>query len=261
MSIVGEERKRHILNVLEVKGKVKVGSLAKELQVSTETIRRHLEELESEKKLRKVYGGAIKISFEKEEPPHFKRAEYYSKEKNLIGKKAAELVNDNEIILIDVGTTTIQMIKYLEGRKNLTILTTSIPALNMLVGCINKGSFTGKIIFTGGEINTKQWTVSGGISEKFIDSFYLDKSFISPGGLCLDNGVTAYEVNEALLSTKIMKNSKEAIILSDHSKLGVRNYIKISDLDDVDIIVCDTEPPHEWKKELEEKDITWIVAE
>ncbi|MDT8715987.1 DeoR/GlpR transcriptional regulator [Clostridium sp. 19966] len=261
MSLVGEERKKYILHVLDTKGKVKVNSLAEELKVSTETIRRHLEELEKENKLKKVYGGAVKISFEKEEPPYYERSIRYLEEKRKIGQKAAELIYDNEVIAIDVGTTTLQIIKHLAGKKNLTILTNSIAVLTELVDYINKGIFTGKILFIGGEINTKQLSVSGSISEKFMENFYIDKAFIAIGGISIDYGITGYEPNECMLSKKIIENVKQVIVLSDHSKIGVRNYFQIAKLDDIDVIVCDEAYPIEWEEKLNYKDVKWITAD
>lgn len=259
MSLEGEERKEYILKALNSNGKIKVNLLAKELEVTAETIRRHLDELEREKLLKKVYGGAIKVSFA-HEPPYEERTVYFTEEKISIGKKAAQLVKDNEVIIIDVGTTTLQMVKYILDIKNLTIITSSIAVLETLINYRNNNVFTGRIVFIGGEINPEQLTVSGNLSESFMANFYADKAFISLGGISMDGGLTGYDMNECALTRKVIQHAKQSIALLDHSKIGIRSYYKIADMEDIDAIICDTEVPAEWKDKLSQKDVEWICA-
>ncbi|CAN7430986.1 DeoR/GlpR family DNA-binding transcription regulator [Paenibacillus sp. LjRoot56] len=101
MSLIGEERKDYILNQLNLEGKVKTNELVESLGVSSESIRRYLEELEEENKLKRVYGGAVKINLSREEPSQLKREVLYAEEKRKIGRAAATLVEDNEVIFID----------------------------------------------------------------------------------------------------------------------------------------------------------------
>ena len=124
----------------------------------------------------------------------------------------------------------------------------------------NKGIFDGKIIFLGGEINADQLSCVGPISENILNNFYVDKAFIGVGGVSLQNGLTGYDINEANLSKKIMENSKEVIIVADHSKIGVRNFYKIADIENVNVIVSDAEAPNEWSNSLDEYEIDWIKA-
>ncbi|AOT69430.1 DeoR family transcriptional regulator [Geosporobacter ferrireducens] len=260
MSLLGEERKMIILNKLDIDGKVTVKELSKEFQVSTETIRRDLEILENEKRLKKVYGGAIKISFDGSEPPYNHRETLHIHEKRIIGKKAADIVQDNDMIVIDVGTTTLQIIHHLLHKNNLTVLINSIPALTLLLEYKQRGLFSGRIIFLGGEINAEQMTTFGSIAEKTLEAFYLDKAFIAVGGLSVKHGITSYDVQEGTLSRKLIMHAKEVIVMADHSKLGVRNFYRIVDIDAVHAVICDKEPPKEWQDDLNDKCITWITA-
>ncbi len=156
MSLVGEERKDVILNTLNLEGKVKTFELVEKLKVSSETVRRYLEELEAENKLKRVYGGAVKINLAREEPPHLKREELYADEKKRIGRAAASLVEDNDVIFIDDGTTTQQMIHFLLNKKNITVLAFSAPALYLLIDYKNKELFSGDVYFIGGKVNASQ---------------------------------------------------------------------------------------------------------
>lgn len=254
------ERKNQILYELDNYGRVSVKELAKKFQVTTETIRRDLDSLEAKCKLKRIHGGAIKISYDKTEPSYINRSDIFKEEKQKIGLKAAGLINDNDVIAIDVGTTTCEIIFHLRDKKNLTVLLDSIAALNILIDLKNKGIFDGKIIFLGGEINADQLSCFGPISENLLENFYVDKAFVAVGGISLQSGLTGYDVNEANLSKSIMKIAKEVVVVADHSKIGVRNFYKISELDGVDVIVCDKLAPNEWKDILTQYEINWIKA-
>jgi len=261
MSLVGEERKEYILNLLNYAGKVRTNELVDKLQVSSETIRRYLEELEYEKKLKRVYGGAVKINIDREEPSHFNREVLYAEEKKRIGRTAASLVQDNDVIVIDDGTTTQQIIGYLGNRKNLVVLTNSIPALSLLIEYQNKEHFSGDIYFIGGKVQTKHFRIAGSLAEKMMDNFNVDKAFISIDGILANKGITSYDPDRALLAKKFIENANESIVLSDHSKIGISTFYKIADLKEVDIVVSDVAPPKDWKSELDAINTNWIIAD
>lgn len=260
MDTFSKERKEKILYALDNFGKITVRELAKNLKVTPETIRRDLDNLEGKRRLKRVHGGAVKISYDKIEPSYMARREVYKAEKEMIGKRGAELINDGDIIAIDVGTTTCEVLAHLKDKKNLTVILNSVFALNKLIDYQIHGDFNGKIIFLGGEINFDQLTTFGPICENILNQFYIDKSFIAVGGMDLSSGLTGYDIHEANLSKQLMLNSKEVIVLADHSKVGVRNFYKIVDYSHVDVIVCDESYPAEWKATLSKEDINWIVV-
>lgn len=260
MSLVGEERKAIILNLLNLEGKVKTNDLVERLQVSSETVRRYLEEMEAENKLRKVYGGAIKIKHDREEPSHFKREVLWSEEKKRIGAAAAKLVQEGDVIVIDDGTTPLQMIPALSGIGRLTIVTPSITALSLLVQLQNQGMFDGDIYFIGGKVNAKHYRVAGSIAEKMMANFHVDKAFISIDGIT-HKSATSFDSDKSQLGRQFVDHADETIVLTDHSKIGANTFYKICDLKEIDTIVCNVPAPEEWKAELGKKDINWIVAE
>ncbi|MCG8481746.1 MAG: DeoR/GlpR family DNA-binding transcription regulator, partial [Clostridia bacterium] len=187
------ERQKIILKTLDHYGKVSVNELAEKFNVASATIRRDLTALEKENKLQRVHGGAIKISFYAEEPAITKRRSMYMIEKIKIAKIASRIIEDKMSVFIDVGTTTAQIIPFLKERRNLQVLTNSLEALMELVKMVNNNTFHGKIIFIGGEINAKQLTVSGSLSEGFINQFFVDIAFIGVGGVHLSGGLTGYD--------------------------------------------------------------------
>lgn len=260
MSLAGEERKKSIMAILNEKGKVSASELSLLFEVTTETIRRDLDELEKENKLKKVYGGAVKFKVEVE-PPHYEREFIHAEAKRKIGALAAELIEDNDVIVIDEGSTALQIIHCLESKSNLTILTSSIPALMLLIEHHKRGTFDGKIIFIGGEVNAKHLRVSGAIAEKIMEDFYVNKSFISVDGVSLENGITSYDYDRAVFTKKLMQCSETTIVLADSSKVIKRTVAKIADLKDVHIIVSDQSPPKEWSAALKKKNVRWISSQ
>lgn len=260
MSLEYEARKNTILEMLDAHGKITVKDLSEKFNVSTETVRRDLETLEKENLLKKVYGGAIKIAFDHFEPPYINRQVLNAHEKKLIGKKAAQMINDHDVISIDHGTTTMEIVHHLKNKKSLTVLVNSIPALSLLTNYKNQKIFSGKIVFLGGEIDSEQMLSCGPITEKILDKFYVDKTFVAVGGMTMEYGLTGYDINQSNLSKKLMENAKEVIIVADHTKIGVRNFYKIADMDRTDVIICNKTAPKNWRNELKNKCIEWITA-
>ncbi|MDD9265884.1 DeoR/GlpR family DNA-binding transcription regulator [Paenibacillus sp. GCM10023248] len=260
MSLVGEERKDYILNQLNLEGKVTTNDLVERLNVSSETIRRYLEELEEEKKLKRVYGGAVKINLSRDEPSHLKREVLHADEKRRIGRAAATIVEDNDVLFIDDGTTTLHIIDYLLNKKNITVLTISIPALILLIDYKNKGLFSGDIYLLGGQVNAMHSRVSGTLAEKMVENFHADKAFLSVDGMMLGKGITGFEVGKGQMTQQFMKYAKQSIALCDHSKFGLVQFYKIADLGELDMIVSDVPAPKEWESELEKKGVVWVSA-
>lgn len=258
MSLIAEERKEIILKLLDSSGKVKVNELVERFSVSSETVRRDLEGLALEKKLKKVYGGATKISASGIEPPYLNRFSKNSEQKELIGKIAAEFVEDNDVIAIDVGTTVLHMIPHICSKNNITVVTNSVPAINALIEKKNNDKFNGYILFIGGEINAKQMTVSGPISESMMKDLHVDKAFIAAGGITVSHGITNYDAREASLTKMLINNAKESMVLVDSTKVGVINLYKVADIFDTDVVICDNDVPEQWMEELRRKNVEWI---
>ncbi|ANE46225.1 cytochrome C [Paenibacillus swuensis] len=261
MSLVGEERKGIILDLINNAGKVRTNDLVDRLQVSSETIRRYLEELEEENRLKRVYGGAVKMTLEREELPHLKREVLRADEKKRIGRVAAGLVQDHDVIVIDDGSTSLQMIPYLIYKKNLTIITNSIPGLNLLIDYQNKEIFAGDIFFVGGRVDSRHYRISGSIAEQIMQNFYVNKAFISIDGMLPVQGITSYDADRAMLARKFMQNSKESIVLTDSSKIGNSTLYKIADLNEIDRIICEQPVPREWADLMNKHDLEWIAAD
>ncbi|UOQ94868.1 DeoR/GlpR family DNA-binding transcription regulator [Halobacillus shinanisalinarum] len=248
MTLLSDERKSNILLQIEENGKVKVRDLAIDFNVSMETIRRDLDELEAEKRIRKVYGGALKPeSSTSEEPPMFERKILRAKEKKRIGSKAASLVNDGDVIFIDEGSTTLQMAAPLLEKTNVTIITNFFPLMKLMMEYEQKKLFVGELIFLGGRMNSTHSRSSGSYTEKMAKTFFVDKAFISVDGVDPNIGLTSYQSEKCSLSQIFISHTRQAYALVDHSKLGVKANFKMESMEAFSHVICDVEAPSSWK--------------
>ncbi|MGM1046459.1 transcriptional regulator, DeoR family [Paenibacillus uliginis N3/975] len=256
MSLTYEERRQTILAQLSIEGKVQVHALAGLFNVSTETIRRDLDRLEKEGRLRKVYGGAVQVRSEWIEPTFIKRSQMFQSEKQAIGKMAASLVKDGETVMLDNGTTTLEIMRHLKDRADVTVITNFVPILTCALE-----DFQGKIIFAGGEVNMGIQAATGPIAYQLLDQFKVNKAFISAGGISLSDGITEYNVDEALLSRKMMSRTEEAIVVADHSKFGVTTFAHIAPIEQISMIVTDSGCSQEWIDALNRLDVEVLTGE
>lgn len=256
MSLSYEKRKRKILEYLGKEGKVEVLPLADEFQVSTETIRRDLERLDNEGKLKKVYGGAVKVRADSLELPFEQKTMLHATEKAAIGKYAASFIQNGDTVMLGNGTTTMEIIRNLTGHSDVTIVTHSVPTMLLAMEV-----FPGRIIFTGGEVNKHQQTASGPLSQVILNQLRVNKSFISAGGVSLSDGITEYELSEAAISRLMMERADETIFLADSSKFGKATFANICALDDVYTIITDSQCDDEWKQYLNDRNIAVHIAD
>lgn len=246
MSLTYEERKHTILAQLATQGKVQVQTLAQLFQVSTETIRRDLDRLEKEGELRKVYGGAVRVRSGMVEAPFQKRSQLQLQEKQAIGAAAAALVEDGETIMLDNGTTTLEIMRQLQHRSHVTVITNSVPILTVALE-----SFAGKIIFAGGEIHTAVLASTGPAAHEMLNQFRVNKAFISAGGVSFTDGITDYVLEEAMISRKMMERAEEAILVADHTKFGRSTFARIAPVEHISMVITDSGCPSEWIESLQ----------
>lgn len=256
MSLTYEERKHTILTRLAIEGKVQVQTLAQLFQVSTETIRRDLDRLEKEGELRKVYGGAVRVRAGMNEAPFQKRSQLQSAEKQAIGRAAAALIEDGETVLLDNGTTTLEIMRELRARSQVTVITNSVPILNCALE-----QFAGKIIFAGGDIQPAVQASTGPIAHELLNQFKVNKAFISAGGISLTDGITDYLLEEARISRTMMERAEETILVADHTKFGRSTFARIAPLESISIVVTDKCCPADWLQALQQLEIDVVRSD
>lgn len=255
MSLTYEERRHTILSQLDLEGKVQVHFLAERFAVTTETIRRDLDRLEKEGRLRKVYGGAVRIRSGNNEPTFMKRSQMNLPDKQAIGRLAASLIQDGETVILDNGTTTLEIMRQLTDRAHVTVITNSVPVLNCALE-----QFQGKIIFAGGEVDAGYQAAVGITAHELLSQFKVNKAFISAGGLSLSEGITDYHLEEALISRKMMERAEESILVADHSKFGVTTFAQIAPMEHISMVLTDSGCSREWKDTFARLDIELLTG-
>jgi len=248
------DRRNQIIDMITQQRTVKNGELMERFDISIETVRRDLEYLEQQGYLRRVYGGAVVNTALGSEPEYASRSQAQSKEKIAIAKAAAALVDQEDTVFLGVGTTVQAMAQYLRSRTELTVFTNALRTaveLSEAPGCT--------VILPGGQLRSKELTLSGFPAEDNFVHFNVDKAFIGIGGIT-ESGVTDFHVGEARLHRQLIKNARQAVILADSSKLGVRAMNNVCLLEDVDIVITDSKAPRQIIKALNQAGVRVIVA-
>lgn len=208
-----EERYEKILEKLAEKGVVKSMELSEMLNVSESTIRRDINELRDMGKLKKVFGGAVPVkkNIHTEEEDITSKAAVHVAEKDAIGKYAAGLIKDNDLVFIDAGTTTERMLDHLDNRTAI-YMTNGITHAKILA---QRGF---KVNVIGGTVKAATLAIVGITAVKAIENFNFTKCFIGANGIDLEKGITTPDPDEAMIKNEVIKHSSEAYILADSSK-------------------------------------------
>ncbi len=240
------ERFDYILKQLEVDGKIIVVNIAEALQVAPETIRRDLDELEEQHLLTRVHGGAVQYTNVRTEPAFLRKLQMQKEAKCNIARLAARRICHGDTIAVDTGTTTVHIADYLMGIDDITVVTNSIAAAAQFNLAIEERRMTGKVILLGGTTNPRQSSVAGAMTLEWLCNMNFDKAFLSCGGM-KDGIVYDYDLDESLISQKMLENSKTAILLSDSTKINGKSFYQICHLAECAEIICDVACPEGWQ--------------
>lgn len=251
-------RRNLIVQKLNEFGEVFVDALSKEYEVSEVTIRNDLDQLEKKRVLIRARGGAMKIEEGIGVGVDFgltQKDKLNLKEKAAIGKKAASLINNDDIILIDGGTTTAEMAKNLMGINNLVAITNALNIAHTL--CKNQSI---NLIIPGGNIRHNAQSLVGPIAEKSLSKFHVDKVFLGVDGISIGKGLYTPNVEEAHLNEQMIEIANKVIVLADSSKFNRQSFAYICPIEKVHTIVTDKKIDVEVKSQLEDKGIEVIMA-
>ena len=249
-------RRKKILELLSKKGRVWVSELSEELGTTPVTIRNDLAALGDEGLLDRVSGGAVqRVNNYYNVELHLRRQDNDDIKKR-IAETAAALISDGETLFINSGTTTYFTAIELKKRKNLNIVTNSIP-IAMELGTVS--GFT--VMLLGGEINT-QYSFTCGINTlEQLRHFKADKTLLSMDGIDARCGLTTYHAEEAVINRTMIERSRETIITADHTKIGYESFSFVEDLHAGLTLVTDEQDPEaSFLEEIEKAGVHIILA-
>ncbi len=229
------ERQSAIIEYLTDKGFASVATLAQEFRVSEMTIRRDLTELEMQRVLQRTYGGATVY-----DPAFFEvslqtKTTQFVEEKRRIGKAAADLVEDGDIVILDAGSTTMLVAKYLKT-KRITVITNALNIAADLSDCPNI-----ELYIVGGHLRQGVLAIVGPETSAFFENIRADKLFLGVDGVDITGGVMVPELNEAHTKRAMTKSAKEIIVVADHSKIGRSTLCTIIPLSKVTTLITGRE--------------------
>lgn len=242
------ERQRRILEELEKKPNITVRELAKLLYVSEPTIRRDFTELDSKGIITKVYGGAILHQGAADrEIPFFFRQQEKSSVKSQMGAKAASLVKDGMVVMLDGSTSAFHLVPYLAQRKDLIVVTSGAKTAVALAEA-NIRTFC-----TGGQMLIHSFSYVGEQAESFVRNINADIAFFSCRGLSEQGYMTDLSIEEANLRKVMFQYSKQKVLLCDSSKFDRTYFYNIGHIQQVDEIISDAPIPEHIRQYLPKK--------
>ena len=248
------ERHNHILKTLRQRGYVTVVDLREELDVSEATVRRDLRSLEARDLLHRTHGGANPQSHLLYDRPLSEKAKRFSEQKRSIGRRAAELIDKNDSIILGSGTTVLEVSRNIPHTAVATVVSACVHATLELVD--RSGV---KLIQLGGMVRATSTSVIGASAGTMMSEISCRKLFLGVDGLDFYHGLTTSSPHEAHLNQSMIAAAQEVIVVTDSSKFGVRGFSKICDTAQIDKIVTDRQAPRETVRMLEESGIEVLI--
>ena len=234
-----KKNKRHqiILNEIHLHNRVLLTDLTRSLNVSRDTVRRDLKELDKLKELKRVHGGAVSNGFNLH--TDHSREVYEHNSKAIIAKKAISLINHGDVVLISGGSTNLEFAKLLPRKMNLTFFTPSLP---MAVELLNNLSKSDEVHLIGGKLARGSQLSTGGSSINFLSEINADICFLGTGYLDLEKGITELDWEIAQMKSAMVNASKKLISLTISKKLNTANRFKVCNALAVQTLVTELDP-------------------
>jgi DeoR family transcriptional regulator of aga operon len=234
------ERRREITAMLRSRGSVQVTPLSEQFGVSMQTIRKDLHYLEEHGVATRAYGGAIssEVVNAGAEPAIETKRVSHTEEKERIGRLAAGMVKAGDSIMLDSGTTTLQIARFLPDEEDITVVTNDFDVL----GVLNQKRKI-KIVMLGGELRRRNMAFYGAQTVAALDDLLLDKLFLGVDGFDVERGITTHHEPEAQLNRKMVETAREVIAVTDASKFGKVCLHRIIDVGDLDSLITDAAAP------------------
>jgi DeoR/GlpR family transcriptional regulator of sugar metabolism len=225
------DRKSKILLFIKEKGTVSIAEMAAEFAVSEMTVRRVLHQLGDSGLIIRTPGGAMIAPSGSLEKSFLERAAKMASAKDAIGREAAKLVQDGETVVLDSGTTTRYVARYLASKRDVTVVTTSLAVLEELAG--HSGI---QVRLTGGIYRRSSHDLSGNAVLDVLGSIYADKVFFGAAALSFQKGVMNFDAEMPRL---FLRSARERILVMDSSKVGTEAVYRLCAVEKCDVVVTD----------------------
>jgi DeoR family transcriptional regulator, fructose operon transcriptional repressor len=251
--VIVEERRQKVLELVNERGFVALSDLAKTLNASESTIRRDLDYWHQHGLLKRTHGGAMFREDAQGMPPLEERTSREIEEKRQIAQAAAMRIQDGDSVLIDGGTTTLELARMLVGRQ-LQIVTNSLPIANLFAS-----SPETDLVMLGGYIYPRTGVALGPLTIRMLEDVHVRQAIMGVGGITAQG---LFNSNLLLVETEraMMRAADEVVVLADHTKLGQKALAFLCELNSVDTLIVDRAIQPEQRTLVGGAEVKLIVA-
>lgn len=254
-SLIPAQRRERIQEYLALHKIARTVDLCNMLDASEATVRRDLEWLEQDGVLERTHGGAVLNQRMILEPEYRQRAQNHPEEKRSIGSVAASLIEDGDIVFINSGTTTTQVIHQIRSDAGITVFTNNLSAT------LEMGEPGFHLYLVGGEFQPRSKSLAGRFAVENLRQVYANKVILGVDGISLKHGCTVPANAEAEVVLQMIERTKgQIIVVADHSKWGVVSNFQIATLEEIDILVTDEAFDKSTFESLEAHSVKSLIA-
>jgi DeoR family glycerol-3-phosphate regulon repressor len=247
--------KRHaeILRLLELQGSASIAALARQLGVSTETIRRDVRPLVEAGSVLRIH-GAVGLAGQLGEAPFDRRMRENAAAKKAIARHVASTIADGDSVMLDTGTTTSYLARALIGHRRLTVVTNSSDIARTLA-TVNGN----RVYMAGGELRSDSGAAFGSSAVDFASRFFVQHAIISAGAID-QSGIMDFDLHEAEFARMVLSRGQRRLVVSDASKFGSRGFVKVCEVSALTELVTDLTPRGALADALAEAGVTVVAT-
>lgn len=250
-----QKRQNEILASVRLHGACSIIELARQFEVSDETIRRNIKPLVRAGLIEKVHGGIVLSQKLEPEPPFEKRMSERVEAKQLISARLATIINNGDSIMLDTGSTTAYVARALSQHRGLSVVTNCTEIARTLAR-----EASNRVHLCGGALRADDWATFGSAAIDFVRQFHVNYAILSIGGVTADGGFMDYHLEEAEFSRAVIAQAEKTIVVADHSKFGNANFIRVCGFDEVDMVVVERAPPERIQAGLRDAGVAVVNA-
>lgn len=253
--ISGTDRQLQIQQLISRQQRISIAEICERFSISEATARRDLEALALDGKIQRVHGGGISLSQAPAEMPMLLRQGEQAEEKMRIGQMAAGLVPDGGTVFLGSGTTVLEVARNLRTRQNLTIITNSLPVVNVFAGVENI-----TLICLGGLLRDSELSFIGHLTEQALAEVRADQVIIGTRAISLEQGLTNDYLPETMTDRAILKAGRQVIVVVDHTKFGRVATARLAPIESIHTLVTSTETTPDLLNDVQGRGVQIIRA-
>lgn len=250
-----DERRRHILSLVQSQGRVLVGELARALGISQITIRKDLEHLHSRGLVQRTHGGALRLqSGALFDPSLQEKQKQHAQEKQRIAEEAARMVQEGQCVMLDSGTTTAAVAHALKRYSQLTLITNAVN----IAAELSNTNF--EVILIGGTLRKNSFSLVGPLAEDVLEEMHADILFLGVDGFDVETGITTPNFLESRVNRAMVRASRRVVVVCDSTKFNRRSLSRIVPTSAIHCVITDANLPREIADALRSQNVELILV-